>query len=138
LRVDRRFALEIGSAQVQAALSRLDTAREGFWIMRGRMLWLGLSSLLLATPLFAQDRLQLIEQGKKLFVDQGCYGCHTVGKMGTLIAPDLSEIGSKYPPSYLLEWLRDPATQKPKAHMPKIELTEEEIRALVAYLASLR
>ena len=106
--------------------------------MRGRMVWLGLSSLLLVTPLWAQDRLQLIEQGKKLFLDQGCYGCHTVGKMGTPIAPDLSEIGSKYPPSYLSGWLRDPATQKPKAHMPKIQLNEEEIRALVTYLSSLR
>jgi cytochrome c oxidase subunit 2 len=102
------------------------------------MLWLGLIILLLTTPLFAQDHLQLIEQGKKFFFDQGCYGCHTVGKVGTPIGPDLSQVGSKYPLSYLTGWLRDPASQKPTAHMPKIELSEGEIRALAAYLSSLR
>jgi cytochrome c1 len=34
-------------------------------------------------------------------------------------------------------WLRDPSLQKPTAPMLKIELTEAEIRALAAYLASL-
>jgi cytochrome c oxidase subunit 2 len=102
------------------------------------MLWLGLISVLFATPLVAQDRLQLIEQGKQLFREQGCYGCHTVGPMGTPIAPDLSKVGAKYPLAYLTGWLRDPASQKPTAHMPKIALSEEEIRALAAYLASLR
>ena len=106
--------------------------------MRHDMLWLGLIILLLTTPLFAQDRLQLIEQGKKFFFDQGCYGCHTVGKVGTPIGPDLSQVGSKYPLSYLTGWLQDPASQKPTAHMPKIELSEGEIRALAAYLSSLR
>jgi cytochrome c oxidase subunit 2 len=102
------------------------------------MVWLGLIILLLTPPLGAQDRLQLIGQGRKLFIDQGCYGCHTVGKMGTPIGPDLSQVGSKYPLSYLTEWLRDPMSQKPTAHMPKIELSEDEIRALAAYLSSLR
>ncbi len=106
--------------------------------MRGQMFWLGLIILLLATPLVAQDRLQLIEQGRKFFFDEGCFGCHTVGKVGTPIGPNLSEVGSKYPLSYLTAWLRDPASQKPKAHMPKIALSEDEIRALAAYLSSLR
>ena len=50
----------------------------------------------------------------------------------------ISQVGAKYPPSYLVGWLRDPSMQKPTAHMPKIALTEEEIRALAAYLSSLR
>lgn len=74
--------------------------------MRGQMFWLGLIILLLATPLVAQDRLQLIEQGRKFFFDEGCFGCHTVGKVGTPIGPNLSEVGSKYPLSYLTAWLR--------------------------------
>ncbi len=106
--------------------------------MRRQMLWLGLTVLLFGTPLMAQDHLVLTERGKKFFFDQGCIGCHTVGKMGTPIGPDLSDVGLRYPPSYLTEWLRDPLSQKPKAHMPKIELSEDEIRALVAYLSSLR
>jgi len=79
----------------------------------------------------------LASQGKRLFTEQGCYGCHTVGKMGTPIANDLSHVGSKYPESYLREWLREPQQQKPRAHMPKIQMTEADARALAAYLASL-
>lgn len=55
-----------------------------------------------------------------------------------MIASDLSRVGSKHKEAYLLQWLRDPATQKPTAHMAKIAMTEAEARALAAYLASLR
>jgi len=77
-------------------------------------------------------------QGKRLFTEQGCYGCHTVGKMGTAIAPDLSHVGSKYTETSLRGWLREPKAQKPRAHMPKIEMTEKEAQGLAAYLASLK
>ena len=39
---------------------------------------------------------------------------------------------------FLARWLRDPAEQKPTAHMPRIQLDEREVEALAAYLASLR
>ena len=82
----------------------------------------------------AQDR----GAGQMVFRDQGCYGCHTVGAMGTPIAPDLSHIGAKRDQAYLTRWLKDPSTQRPTAHMPKIELSESEVQALAAYLGSLR
>jgi cytochrome c553 len=37
-----------------------------------------------------------------------------------------------------MRWLRDPAQQRPSAHMPALELSDQDIRALAAYLASLR
>jgi cytochrome c1 len=33
-------------------------------------------------------------------------------------------------------WLRDPQAVKPQNHMPDLQLSEDEIRALVAYLES--
>jgi len=77
------------------------------------------------------------EQGRKLFTAQGCYGCHVVQKFGTPIGPDLSHVGAKYSEAYLKNWLRDPAAQRPSAHMPRLELTEEDITTLAAFLASL-
>ena len=94
--------------------------------------------LCFAAPALAQDRTTLIEHGQQLFFTQGCYGCHTVGKVGTPIGPDLSHVGAQYELSYLKGWLQDPASQKRTAHMPKIDLTEQEIQALAAYLSSLR
>lgn len=79
-----------------------------------------------------------VEAGRKSFMDNGCYGCHIVGKMGTPIGPDLSHVGAKYSKDYLQRWLRDPSSQRPSAHMPAFELTEAQVRALVAFLSSLR
>jgi len=93
---------------------------------------------LAAAAASGQDGTALASQGKRLFTEQGCYGCHTVGKTGTPIANDLSQVGSKYPESYLRKWLREPQQQKPRAHMPKIQMPEADARALAAYLASLK
>lgn len=73
-----------------------------------------------------------------MFFAQGCYGCHRIGVAGTPIAHDLSHVGTKYTEAQLARWLREPASQKPAAHMPRLALTDEEIRALAAYLASLK
>jgi cytochrome c oxidase subunit 2 len=81
---------------------------------------------------------QTASEGRQLFFSQGCYGCHRIGAAGTPIANDLSHVGAKYTESELAKWLRDPAAQKPRAHMPRLALQEDEIRALAAYLASLR
>jgi cytochrome c oxidase subunit II len=94
--------------------------------------------VLAAAAASGQEGTALASQGKRLFTEQGCYGCHTVGKMGTPIANDLSQVGSKYPESYLRQWLREPQQQKPRAHMPKIQMTEADAGALAAYLASLK
>ena len=94
--------------------------------------------LLTATALGAQGRPPSGSRGEQLFVVQGCYGCHLVGKFGTPIGPDLSHVGAKYEARYLEQWLRDPESVRPTAHMPKLELTVEEIESLAAYLATLR
>lgn len=93
---------------------------------------------LAAAAAHGQQASPEISRGERLYIEQGCYGCHTMGKAGTTIAPDLSHVGSKYRESYLLDWLREPQQQKPRAHMPKIQMAEAEARALAAYLARLK
>jgi cytochrome c oxidase subunit 2 len=95
-------------------------------------LWLSLA------PAAAQGPDAMADRGERTFKSQGCYGCHLVGKFGTPIGPDLSHVGGKYPISYLTRWLRDPESVRPTAHMPKLELSPEEIQALAAYLGSLK
>jgi cbb3-type cytochrome oxidase cytochrome c subunit len=86
-------------------------------------------------PAAAQDPA-LVDEGQKAFMSQGCYGCHTIKAMGTEIGPDLSRVGARHSEEYLAKWLRDPASQKPSAHMPKLELTKREIKALTAFLSA--
>jgi cytochrome c oxidase subunit II len=91
-----------------------------------------------ATVAPAEETHDLIARGRTLFFAQGCYGCHTLGEVGTPIAADLSRVGSRYSRSELESWLRDPAAQKPGAHMPKLPLAERDVRALAELLTSPR
>lgn len=79
-----------------------------------------------------------VDEGKRYFMGNGCYGCHVVGKMGTPIGPDLSHVGAKYSRAYLEGWLKDPSAQRPNAHMPKLELSDQQVKALAAFMSSLR
>ena len=92
-------------------------------------------AVLAADAIRAQD-FALIGAGNRAFMTQGCYGCHTVGKVGTPIGPDLSHVGAKYRPDYLSRWLRDPASVRPSTHMPALELTDDDVRSIAAFLAS--
>ena len=92
---------------------------------------------LLVTGCMALDRDAAVARGGQVFRDQGCYGCHTVEATGTPIATDLTRIGAKHDAAYFVRWLRDPSQQKPRQHMPKIALSDGEVRALAAYLSSL-
>jgi mono/diheme cytochrome c family protein len=111
------------------------TMRRGV-ALGGGLLVLGLG--LGCARLDAQSREALVAEGRQLFTDKGCYGCHTVGAAGTPIGPDLRRAAGRYGESTLARWLRDPAAQEPTRHMPKLDLTEAQASALAAYLASLR
>ena len=107
--------------------------------MKGMAVGLAASLLIIAAVACAQPyRESLAQRGQKVFERSGCYSCHTVGRVGTPLAPDLSRIGAKYPAEYLARWLRDPAAQRPHANMPALELTDTDIQALAAYLATLQ
>lgn len=106
--------------------------------MIARGLTLALALAMAASCAWAQAPGDLAARGKAVFTEQGCYGCHTVGATGTPIASDLSRIGTRYSRTELTRWLRDPSSQRPTAHMPRIVLAEPEVLALAAYLASLQ
>jgi mono/diheme cytochrome c family protein len=107
-------------------------------IMARSVFLVGLAVLFFGAPGLAQDRSTLIEHGTQLFFKQGCYGCHTVGKVGTPLGPDLSPVGAASSFPYLAGGLRDPAAPQRPAHRPTIERTEAELPSLAASLASLR
>jgi mono/diheme cytochrome c family protein len=96
-----------------------------------------LSSLVACATAAAQPAAPPVPEGRQVFLTQ-CYGCHTLGAAGTPIAPDLSRIGARLSRDELERRIRDPRTHRDTAHMPRLELSESEIRALVAYLSELR
>jgi cytochrome c oxidase subunit 2 len=90
-----------------------------------------------------------VAAGKRVFQRNGCVNCHTVaGTIGTgRYGSDLTHLMSRATlaagaapnsPEALRAWVRDPGTIKPGAHMPAMQLTEQEVNELVDYLLTLR
>src|SRR5215470_7220026 len=97
--------------------------------MKAMLMGLG-AALVGALVLGCVHSTTMVEQGRQTFVADGCHGCHTVGRLGTPIGPDLSRVGARYDNAYLVRWLTDPMNVRPAAHMPQLELSETEIAAL--------
>jgi mono/diheme cytochrome c family protein len=80
--------------------------------------------------------------GKALFSAKGCVMCHAhaavqveEGPFGFgEVAPDLSQ--KTYGAEYLRLWLHDPQAVKPQTQMPRVQLNDREIEALIAFLQS--
>ena len=91
----------------------------------------------------------LAVRGKGVLESGSCALCHTVTSTLArgLVGPNLTHVGSRLSlaagtlpntPGYLAGWIADPQTIKPGAQMPPNSLTPEDLRALVAYLSTLR
>ena len=87
-------------------------------------------------------------KGRDLFTRGQCVGCHTIqGLAAGTLGPDLTHFGSRKTlagamlpntPEALARWLKNSPAVKPGSLMPDLKLTDEEVTALVAYLASLK
>jgi len=77
--------------------------------------------------------------GRELFARNGCGACHSINGKGGKIGPDLTHVGSRRPDA---EWhvrhFKDPQSVSPGSLMPKVELSEKELRELADYMLSLQ
>ncbi|HUP69622.1 MAG TPA: cytochrome c oxidase subunit II [Acidimicrobiales bacterium] len=86
--------------------------------------------------------------GAAAFRAKGCASCHTVkGFAAGEVGPDLTHFAQrdtfagaifKNDERNLRAWLRDPPAEKPGSIMPDLDLTEDEIDDLIAYLDTLK
>ncbi len=80
-----------------------------------------------------------VKKGEGLLHDKlACIACHTVGEEGGQVGPELSRAGYLYKPEWLYVWIKNPQHAKPKTRMPNLGVSEEQARALVSYLQSLK
>ncbi|MFZ1377624.1 MAG: c-type cytochrome [Geothrix sp.] len=79
----------------------------------------------------------LVAKGRELFFSSNCYGCHRIeGLSDGTIGPDLSDVGKKWKLDYLWGRIADPKFILATSIMPKFNLKEEDIKALVVFLKS--
>ncbi|MBI5665369.1 MAG: c-type cytochrome [Nitrospirae bacterium] len=85
-------------------------------------------------PLEKGDAGGFAVEGRKLFGELGCPGCHRINGNGNEFAPDLSDIGNKVNPGWLIEFLKNPRAYDPKSIMPDLMIAEEDIKRIADYL----
>jgi mono/diheme cytochrome c family protein len=108
-----------------------------FRLIAGLMLCVGLSTIAVA-----RDAKE-VTQGEKLFADQKCTLCHSVGAKGNKKGP-LDGVAAKLTADEIREWIVDAKgmTAKTKAErkppMKAYALPKDDVDALVAYLATLK
>lgn len=108
--------------------------------------WLALAGALAAVGLVAACggrptalASNAVSAGREVFRRQGCLRCHALGGEGGRPAPDLNRVGSRMQPDQIRKMITDPRSIRPDSRMPRYTgLSEAELEALVAYLASLR
>jgi nitric oxide reductase subunit C len=77
--------------------------------------------------------------GKQLYeVKYQCQACHTIGGQGGYVGPNLNNAGNWLTPAWIEAWLRNPQALVPDTIEPHRTFTEDEVRALTAYLMTLR
>lgn len=84
------------------------------------------------------------ERGRKLVAASGCLTCHTIrdqaeeGLAGAAkIGPDLTKVGEKVRPSWLLGYVKDPGASQPGTRMPRYRFRDDQVRDVIAYLRTL-
>lgn len=77
--------------------------------------------------------------GKEIYNQNRCDLCHQIGGKGGMIGPDLSQVGNKRDPQWLLKQIKDPKSINSNTQMPSYpQLSENEVQSLVRFLTGLK
>ena len=93
----------------------------------------------------------VLARGKKLFLENGCLGCHVVRGTGGTLGPELTRQGLKTKHEYDFThvegertertWLREhfvaPERVSPGSKMPALDLDEDDLTALISFTMAL-
>ncbi|MGA7224779.1 MAG: cytochrome b N-terminal domain-containing protein [Candidatus Acidiferrales bacterium] len=80
----------------------------------------------------------LAAKGKTIFETHYCTACHGEGGVGTAAAPALIGVSAKFNPDQLTELLHHPTAKMKAGGMPTPDLPPDDMKALVAYISSLK
>ena len=77
----------------------------------------------------------LVAQGRGIFQEHGCSGCHGDVGLGGVVGPNLTGITTKFPEAQLVDLLHHPNAQMRAGNMPSVDISADQMKALLAYLA---
>jgi mono/diheme cytochrome c family protein len=87
---------------------------------------------------------ELISQGELRFRQMFCSTCHSLAVtragetklIGGDIGPELTKVGSKVNPDWLINWLRDPEAYLPHTRMPRYGWSDEDLFKVTQYITT--
>jgi mono/diheme cytochrome c family protein len=77
-------------------------------------------------------------KGKEIFESLSCNACHGDGGVGTAAAPALVGIKAKHSPDQVAALFKHPTAKMTAGGMPPIDLPPDDLKALIAYVESLK
>ena len=80
----------------------------------------------------------LAAKGKTIFEGRSCSACHGDGGVGTAAAPALVGISAKFSPDQLAALFKHFTPKMKAGGMPAIDLPPDDLKALIAYVESLK
>ena len=87
----------------------------------------------------SNSRRKRLALGKQLYeVKYQCQSCHTIGSTGGYVGPNLNNAGNWLTPAWIEAWLRNPQALVPGTIEPRRAFSDDEVKALTAYLVTLR
>ena len=96
------------------------------------------------TPAFDRDAMPAsgypsgqVDQGQQLFYSKyACQSCHIVDTKADkgYIGPTLTQVGSRLNAAWIYHWLKNPQALRPGTIEPNRNMSDEEARALTAFL----
>ena len=83
------------------------------------------------------ERDPVAARGSRLYRDLSCAYCHSVRGKGGKIGPDLDSVFDSNDEAWLRRHFKDPQAATPGSKMPKLNLLDDEIDGLIAYMRSM-
>jgi cytochrome c1 len=78
-----------------------------------------------------------VEHGRQLFYSKyACQSCHIVDSKNDkgYIGPTLTQVGRRLNSQWVFQWLKNPQALRPGTVEPNRNMSDEDARALTAYL----
>jgi ubiquinol-cytochrome c reductase cytochrome b subunit len=80
----------------------------------------------------------VVEAGKKIYGSESCDACHGENGVGTAAGPKLAGAIAQKPAEELANLLRHPTAKMIEGEMKPVDVSDEDLKALVAYIKSLK
>lgn len=82
-----------------------------------------------------QNLTQSVADGKRVWEENNCIGCHTLIGEGAYFAPELGNVYKRRGGEFIKAWIKSQPTRIPgRRQMPQFNLTEKQLDDMVAFL----